>query len=349
MNIVVKLKELIKQNGSIPVDKFMEMVVPYYYKNNSPFGKNGDFVTAPEVSQMFGEMIGIWCANHWLNKGKNKFTLVEIGGGNGTLMDDLLRGTKNIKGFHDSIEQIAMVEISPALKEKQKAKILFSKINWYSDLKELDSENCIIICNEFFDALPIKQFIKEQDGFKEVHIGLKDDEFEFVTKSISLSNPTSHPELVSGSIEMLKQVQHDKNMGFSIIEKSESSIRYAEVIKQKISSIGAALIIDYGYIEPSYKSTLQALKNHKFHNVLKEIGEADITAHVDFKSLAKVFDSFKADIIPQGDFLIRCGIMARAAMLIDKGADPKEIHEALARLINNDQMGQLFKVLEITN
>ncbi len=329
MNIVATLKELIKQSGSIPVDKFMEMVIPYYYKNNNPFGKKGDFVTAPEVSQMFGEMIGIWCANHWLNKGKNKFTLVEIGGGNGTLMADLLRGTKNVKGFHDAIKQIAMVEISPSLQEKQKSKILFSNINWYSDLKEVDSENCIVICNEFFDALPIKQFIKEQDGFKEIHIGLKNDEFEFVTKSISW-----HLGDLCG-------------VGV-IVEKSESSIRYAEVIKQKIGSAGAAIIIDYGYVETSYKSTLQALKSHKFHNVLKEIGEADITAHVDFKSLAKVFDDFKANIIPQGDFLIKCGIMARAAMLIDNGADPKEIHEALARLINNDQMGQLFKVLEIT-
>lgn len=328
MSLKALLKNLISLNGSIPVDKFMEVVVPYYYQNSKPFGKKGDFITAPEVSQMFGEMIGIWCANHWFNKGQNKFTLVEIGGGNGTLMADLLRGTKNIKGFHDSIEQIVMVEISQALKEKQKSKILFSNICWYNDLKELDSENCIVICNEFFDALPIKQFIKEQGGFKEVHIGLKDDEFEFVTKSISSD---------------LDELCRDGG----IVEKSESSIRYAEVIKQKIGSKGAALIIDYGYIGPSYKSTLQALKSHKFHNVLKEIGEADITAHVDFKSLAKVFDSFKADIIPQGDFLIRWGIMARAAMLIDNGADPKEIHEALARLINNDQMGQLFKVLEI--
>jgi NADH dehydrogenase [ubiquinone] 1 alpha subcomplex assembly factor 7 len=325
MNLESHIKNLISVNGPIGVDQFMEVVISHYYKNNNPFGSKGDFITAPEISQMFGEIIGIWCANHWMNTGSNKFTLVEIGGGNGTLMNDLLRGTKHIPNFHQSITQIAMIEISPLLQAKQKSTINFSNIAWYNDLNELDAENCIIICNEFFDALPIKQFIKEDDGFREILVALNNDNFEFIKSSHLVHNLT-------------------KASTRSIIETSNVSLAYANSIKNKLGKGGAALIIDYGYIDPPYKSTLQALKNHKYHDALSDLGTADITALVDFKALGEVFQNSK--ITTQGEFLKAYGIDARAQSLIKNGANPQEITSALHRLTNPEQMGSLFKVLE---
>ncbi len=328
MSITPKLRELIEQSGPMPIDKFMELVIPYYYSNQTPFGKAGDFVTAPAISQMFGEIIGIWCANYWLNNGKNKFTLVEIGGGDGTLMADLIRSTKNVEGFHQAIEKIVMVETSPALVEKQRLKINFSRVDWCTHLENVESNDCIVVCNEFFDALPIKQFVFTNEGIKELAVGVENEEFCYVHL------PTSETFI-------------DEYKVGRVIEKSSQSLRYAEVINKKIGSNGAALIIDYGYLLPTYKSTLQAVKAHKFHPVLQDIGEADLTAHVDFGCLKNIFTERHVEVMPQGDFLIRYGIMARAASLIASGADSREIHQALARLVNNDQMGQLFKVLEI--
>lgn len=325
MNLESHIKNLISFNGPIGVDQFMEVVISHYYKNNNPFGSKGDFITAPEISQMFGEIVGIWCANHWMNTGSNTFTLVEIGGGNGTLMSDLLRGTKHIPKFHQSITQIAMVEISPLLQAKQKSTINFSNIAWYNDLNELDTENCIIICNEFFDALPIKQFIKEDDGFKEILVTLNNGKFEFIKSSRLFHNLTS------------------ASTG-SIIETSSASLAYASVIKNKIGKNGKALIIDYGYVDPPYKSTLQALKHHKYHDVLSDLGTADITALVDFKALGEVFPNSK--ITTQGEFFKTYGIEARAQSLIQNGANANEVNLALYRLTAAEQMGSLFKVLE---
>ncbi len=327
MNFESSIKKLIEVNGPIPIDQFMELVVSYYYANNNPFGCDGDFITAPEISQMFGEIIGIWCANHWLESNSRPFTLVEIGGGNGTLMSDLIRGTKHIPNFHKSIIEIAMVETSPALAQKQSKKINFPRIKWHQHISEVEAQDCIVICNEFFDALPIKQFKKDKDGLKEVLVGATEDHLMFTT---------------SRSFNIEEKLKID-----SIIETSPASTVYANLIREKIGDHGAGLIIDYGYIEPTYKSTLQAVKKNRYHNILSEIGTADITAHVDFKSLAKIFK--QSEILSQGEFLKKYGIEIRAKSLISNGGNINEINSQLDRLISLEHMGELFKAMIVRN
>lgn len=299
----------------LPVDEFMQLAISEYYANNNPFGVEGDFITAPEISQMFGEVIGAWIVFNWREKGGGSFNLVEIGGGRGTLMYDILTSTKVFKDFHEALNSLYMVESSQALGKLQKNKLKEFDPIVLKDVSEIESQNNIIFCNEFFDALPIKQF----------HSLTKEERF----------------------------VINDGGLRFNfgeeyIIESSPASLNYANKIADKIKG-GFALIVDYGYIEPPMKSTMQAVKNHKYHDVLQDIGKADITALVDFKALKSLFEGmgFNANLSTQSEFLIRNGIMIRADLLIKSGANPQTIEQDLNRLISKSEMGELFKVLEI--
>ncbi|MBA8666665.1 SAM-dependent methyltransferase [Holosporaceae bacterium 'Namur'] len=333
MNPNERIRSLIHFNQGIPLDQFLSICISYYYNTRDPFGKKGDFITAPEITQMFGEIIGIWCANAWIKLGMPKFNLVEIGGGRGTLMDDLLRGTKHIREFAENIRNIYMIETSESLKSIQRQKLSLHNYNfiWLDDIENLEPNPNIIINNEFFDALPIKQFIKSKHGFKEVFITLKENKFVFAPLGVEIQS----------DIECKAD---------DIIEVSPVRESYANKIATIIKDYGGAgLIIDYGYINSPFISTLQAMKDNTYHNIFHNIGEADLTSHVDFDSLIKIFENEKLQYLfsTQGEFLKKCGIEFRAEQLIKNGADKKKIQSELYRLVDKEQMGELFKVLEI--
>ena len=329
----IYIRNLIKREGDLPLDKFLSIVIEYYYKNNTPIGKKGDFITAPEVSQMFGEIIGIWCANHWIKHSKPKFALVEMGAGYGTMMKDLLRATTHVKGFHEALEYIYIVEISDYLigKQKNNLKEYENKLKWVDSIADIQNENVLFVTNEFFDALPTKQFIKRDGDFYEVMVGINSK------KRLSLYASDHKVDFIDNDCPQE-----------GIIEFSLASMKIAKQIANKLDSkFSAALIIDYGYEHKSYISSLQAVKDHQYTEVLEDIGHADITYHVDFSSLQEYFSTLQTKLSTQGDFLITHGIYTRAEQLIRNGANPETIQNELSRLTGHEQMGALFKVLEV--
>ncbi|KIE05056.1 hypothetical protein NF27_EY01520 [Candidatus Jidaibacter acanthamoeba] len=333
MNPNERIRSLIHSNQGIPLDQFMSLCISYYYNTRDPFGKKGDFITAPEISQMFGEIIGIWCVNAWINLGKPKFNLVEIGGGRGTLMDDLLRGTKHIGEFGEDIQKIYMVETSESLKSIQRQKLSRHNYNfiWLKDIENLEPCYNIIINNEFFDALPIKQFIKVRHGFREIYVTLKENEFILMP--------------LGAEIQLDIECKAE-----DIIEVSPVRESYANKITTCLKDYGgAALIIDYGYLNPPFISTLQAMKDNAYLDIFHNIGNSDLTSHVDFSSLINIFkrEELQCLFSTQGEFLRKCGIEFRAEQLIKNGADKKKIQSELGRLVDKEQMGELFKVLEL--
>ncbi|MDF3047800.1 MAG: hypothetical protein K0R73_918 [Candidatus Midichloriaceae bacterium] len=305
----------------IPIDEFMRSAIRNYYQNNESIGANGDFITAPEISQMFGEMVGIWCATQY-QKINTSFYLVELGAGKGTMMKDILRSTKHIPGFHENLRSIVIVENSTKLIEKQAQNLRDYDVTWVDDISHLPSGNLIIVANEFLDALPIKQFERVSGIFYELGVG----NVRISPAQIQADCPEN------GIIEICPDAQD---------------------IAEKLAERGnlSTLFIDYGYFTPPYKSTLQAVKGHKYHDVFSNIGEADITAHVDFGALNDIFSKhgIKTHYQTQRDFLCNHGIQIRAQVLIKNGADHKVISQALERLISPMQMGDLFKVLEVFN
>lgn len=328
------IDQLINIHGYVSIDQFMKIALQEYYANENSIGGSGDFITAPEISQMFGEIIGVWCASKYEARQYTSFSLLEMGPGRGTMMKDILRATKNAPGFHANLESIILLETSPKLRDIQKAALseYKDKLIWIDSIEQLEAkENLIAVANEFFDALPIKQFQLSKGAWQELGI----------TRAIGETD--LHIAQVRQS--MLNLADAAEN---SIIEISPAS----ELIARNLASSAAnldVLIIDYGYLQPTGKSTLQAVKNHKYHNPLSDIGSADITAHVDFNMLSNWFkdEGCTSASCAQGEFLKKYGIELRAQKLIESRADAADIHSALSRLTDPSQMGSLFKVLEI--
>lgn len=279
----MKLQQLIiseiEQTGPMPVDRYMELCLAHpqhgYYMKQDPFGQAGDFVTAPEISQIFGEMIGIWAITQWQKLGApENCALVEAGPGRGTLMADILRAIKVVPSFKPEIH---LVEISPVLKRKQKEK-LGDGISWHNKIPELDKPS-IFIANEFFDALPIKQFI----GKTERKIVAENGRLAF---NLAVEDGLVK-ETCPIALELMKQISHN----------------YA-----------AGIIIDYGYIENRKIDTLQALRGHNYTSPLENPGDCDLTAHVDFGGLASISEK-KCQITTQREFLLAHGADVRAKIL----------------------------------
>ena len=289
-----KIISEIKATGPMAVDRYMELCNTHYYATRDPFGVNGDFITAPEISQIFGEMLGIWAIMEWEKlKRPKKIAIIEIGPGRGTLMADLLRAIKLAPQF---MPEIHLVEFSPTLQKLQEKTLAKHKVTWHTEIPNLKTPT-LIIANEFFDALPIKQFTPE--GERLIH-------------------------------------EKEGKLYFNSNEVTVEICPLAKPIMQKIAKASAAAIIDYGYFTPTGANTLQAVKNHKFHNVLEDCGEADLTAHVNFAELAANCIK-KPKLMTQKDFLLGFGADVRAKIL------GKE--QDLQRLIAPEQMGELFKVL----
>ena len=303
------------------LDEFMGKALTFYYNNRDPFGVDGDFTTAPEISQLFGEIIGIWAVQKWVVMGSpSTFNLIEIGPGRGTLMSDLLRGTEHIKPFHDAMN-INLVETSDTLQHKQRKTLKNYDISWHDHLSNISNDlPCIIIANEFFDALPIRQFKYTNDTWQEHYI----NNGEIVW--INIDNPpikSTLPTPKSGDIFEYSHIQED----------------YAKLLS---TYHGACVFIDYGYATSAYGDSAQALYKHEPCAITDHVGEADLTTHIDFEWLSTFFKNTTTKT--QSQFLIENGISIRYQHL-----NNPELTSGYERLMSPDKMGNLFKVLEITN
>lgn len=329
-----RLKAQISRTGPISVAEYMARCLldadDGYYTRRDPFGLAGDFITAPEVSQMFGELIGLCLAQGWIDQGRpERFLLVELGPGRGTLMSDILSATHVVSGFAEAAE-VWLVEASNALREIQAEVIDHEQINWVDNFADLPDGPVYLVANEFFDALPVRQFQKTEMGWAERMVGIDNEKLVF-----GLSPPVPPPlgaetQYTTGDIFEVNPQAHD------IMAQTAERIR---------DFGGVALVIDYGDWGSS-GDTFQAVRHHKYVDVLCEPGTADLTAHVDFRALAGAADAVNATALtPQGQFLEALGITIRAERLIGAGAQRPNIERDLLRLTSESEMGALFKVL----
>ncbi|MGE5546088.1 MAG: class I SAM-dependent methyltransferase [Solirubrobacterales bacterium] len=333
-----RLAQRIRRDGPIPVSDFMAEALAHYYGTRDPFGARGDFTTAPEISQMFGELIGLWCAVVWQSMGMpSRVVLAEIGPGRGTLMADLLRAARTVPPFLAAAE-IWLVETSPTLRQKQRKTLAGHTVSWAERFEDLPAGPLLLIANELFDALPIRQFEKRDGAWRERVVGLSDHGLEFV------AGPEAMPDLPA---ELLAAPEG------SVLETCPEGRRLAGLVGARLNrEPGAALIIDYGHVRSAAGDTLQAVKRHKFHPVLEAPGTADLTAHVDFEALAVAAMPARAwGPVTQGGFLRHMGIETRAALLARAGGTKVEadLQGQLRRLIDPGEMGTLFKVMALAH
>ena len=342
------LEEIIKYNEPITIEKFIEISLyseKGYYKKSDVIGKKGDFITAPEISQLFGEILGLFIYNFWSSSIKKSFNLVELGPGKGTLLLDILKVTNVDDNFVDSLD-INLVEKNIKLIEDQKTLLKknnmnFNRIKWFDDFK-IDNKNPIIVlANEFFDCFPVRQFYKKKNKWNE--------------KMVQFNSNENYLQLKDKQIKDLKTLDLIKSYNPSdILEISETRERYFSKICKKIYSVGGCMIaIDYGYIEKPKNFTLQALFNNKKSNVLDNIGCQDISSLVDFDKLIKIVKNYDLKIYlfnSQHDFLLKYGINERYHRLSSKcsEAQKKIIKNGMDRIMDKNNMGSLFKVLIIT-
>ena len=342
------LKTEINAQGPITVARYMELALGHvehgYYMKQDPFGKAGDFITAPEISQMFGEMIGLWACVVWQAMGSpDPINVVEVGPGRGTLMADALRATHMVEAFEDAA-RVWLVETSPVLRQAQKKTLAPTMMMpaWRDRFADVGPGPVIVWGNEFFDALPIHQYVRADDGWRERVVGLNDegDGLAF-TVSADKIDATLIPEEV-----------RDAPSGGIYEDQALSRAVMGEIAKRVVEHGGAALFFDYGHGEHAIGETLQAVKSHNYADVLKNPGDQDITAHVDFAQLAEAAREAGADVfgpVPQGAFLERLGMRRRADALM-MNANPEQLQEidaAYQRLTGAEQMGSLFKVMAV--
>ncbi len=311
-----------------------------YYRTQDPFGAKGDFVTAPDISQVFGELLGLWLATAWVEAGKpSPFRLVELGPGRGQLLVDLIRATTNVPGFLDAAD-LHLVESSDKLRDVQRQALGDLSIHWHDRLEDVPSGPLYLIGNEFLDALPIHQLIKTTNAWDERLVGLDDDGTLCYTSAPAL------PELIS------LIVGGDEAAFGTIAEISFSRTRLSEMLGRRLAEDGGvALLIDYGaWVDRPTGDTLQAVSRHQPIDPLSMPGLADITAQVDFRAIGQAAGEGGAAIygpVPQGTFLRTLGIEPRIAMLLKEADEDQRqaLRGALFRLTDASAMGEVFKVL----
>ena len=339
-----KIIKILKEKKSIPLDKFIDIALydkktGYYIKNN-PLGKEGDFITSPLISKLFSEMLALWFISFWKNLGKpKKIIIVELGPGDGSLCNDLLKVFKKFNDFYNCLE-INLLEISYKLKKTQNEKIKNSKVKWISKINEVKGGPVVFLGNEFFDALPIKQICKRKNLLVEKHVALKNNkkELKFLYKKIDK-----------------KLIKYDKIVSLyknkDILEYPINAIEYLSEISKKINKFnGAILIFDYGYILNKNENTLQSVINHKYNSFFSNIGSSDITSHVNFGLFSEILKKNNLEvkkITTQNEFLQKMGIIERANILSRNMTfkSKANMYYRLKRLLNPNEMGELFKVL----
>lgn len=340
-----RIRQIIAASGPLTVGQYMAMCLGDpdhgYYMQRSPFGVEGDFTTAPEISQIFGELIGLWAADYWQRMGMpDPVILAEFGPGRGTLMQDILRAAGTLPAFRQAL-QPWLIETSPRLRTIQQRTLAREKAQWGETLADLPSGPLIAIANEFFDALPIRQFIRQADGWHERLVGLQGERLSFMIS----------PRPDKNIVDLLAE-EHMSAKENEIAEICPDGQRIAAEIAARLQrQDGVLLFFDYGPAHSAPGDSLQALRGHRFHEPLTDPGEADITAHVDFQRLlesARLKGARTAGPLTQGEFLSRLGLHQRADILARK--NPKKAREVLRgakRLSAPEEMGILFKAAAI--
>ena len=313
-----------------------------YYMKKNPFGEKGDFVTSPNISILFSEMIALWIISFWKYlKCPKKFNLIELGAGNGSMMKEIINTFEKFPNIKRSCK-IYIYEKSIYLKNIQKKNLKKKNITWLKDLNKLSKNPNIFIANEFFDALPIKQFIKKKNKWYERNV----DFFKF--------NESRYLDILTNIKKLEKKIGFKISYNQKFIEFSPQANNYLKIISKKIKSFkGGLLIIDYGYLSENMKNTLQSVLNHKYNDVLDNFGKADITYSVNFNLINKIINKFNLKTIgitTQDKFLTNLGILKRAEIIsinlpFSKKAD---IYYRLKRLIGKNFMGKLFKVMFVS-
>jgi NADH dehydrogenase [ubiquinone] 1 alpha subcomplex assembly factor 7 len=384
-----ELAELIGQEGPIGISRYMALCLGHpshgYYMKQDPFGADGDFTTAPEISQIFGELIGLWAASVWQVMGAPaSIRLVELGPGRGTLMQDMLRAARALPGFGAALS-VHLVEMSPVLRERQKATLAASgaEPRWHERIDEALEGPAIIVANEFLDALPFDQFVRTPDGWRERLVGLDDEgrlAFGLAQRAPSplagegwgegsrhvasasltrtadvsdLSDPSSGP---SGHLLPQGEKGEAVPVGTIFEHPLAASEAVAAVSRHVAAEGGAGLFIDYGPAHSGFGDTLQALKRHGFVDVLAEPGDADLTVHVDFARMAQsglAAGAAAHGAVTQRDFLLALGLQQRFEAL-SRRATPEQaqtLASGVQRLIETGPtgMGELFKVLAVAD
>lgn len=356
MPIDSNIRNIIKAEGYITVDDMMREVLSTnnqsYYRSTEAIGAKGDFITAPEVSQLFGETIGIWVTLEWQKLGSpNSFSILELGPGQGVLMRDLLRVAKLSPSLFNGAK-IYLHDINPFFIQKQKENLAsFNKeIKWLTKISELPNIPTIVIANEFFDALPIKQFIK-----------IKDLWYESILKINPVDSRIKYDKIqLRSALQNQLLAEHPAAYDGAVLEESLESLDVTRFLAAHLfKNKGSALFIDYGYdietpmrARTQYNVTLQAIKDHQYSTIIDSLGEADLSAHVDFQALKKAAleqGASNARVLTQADFLKNYGIIDRLKQLKNKSPEYSEILEhQTERLISEKQMGTLFKALEFS-
>jgi NADH dehydrogenase [ubiquinone] 1 alpha subcomplex assembly factor 7 len=329
------IREMIMSDGPMGLDRYMTLALGHphhgYYITRDPLGRAGDFTTAPEISQVFGELLGIWAVAQWQAMGEPaSFLLVELGPGRGTLMADLLRAAQ-VRPRFGAAARLHLIETSPVLRAAQ-AERLGPGATWHFNLESLPAGPALIIANEFFDALPIRQFEARGGRWFERLVGLAGEGFRLglSPRPVRLGVPAEEG---------------------AVMETAPEREAVAEALGHRLAGQGgAALVIDYGHGQTAPGDTLQAMRAHGFAAVLAHPGEADITAHVDFEQLGHAFrrgGAMVPALMTQGDFLAAMGLAQRVEKLAGQlaGADRENFLIGAKRLAEAGQMGSLFKVM----
>jgi NADH dehydrogenase [ubiquinone] 1 alpha subcomplex assembly factor 7 len=348
--LLSEIKKLIRSAGPMPVWRYMQMCLTHpehgYYVSRDPLGREGDFVTAPEVSQMFGELLGLWAASVWKAMGAPPLIrLVELGPGRGTMMADALRALRVLPPLYQAIS-VHLVEINPVLRDKQRNALSGVRtLRWHANIDEVPPGPAIILANEYFDVLPIHQVMRRPTGWHERVVEIDGDgKLVFGVAA----EPMLRFEI------LLPPVVREAPLGAIFEWRQDAEIM--KIATRVRDQGGAALIIDYGHLRSDAGDTFQAIARHSFTDPLKDPGMADVTAHVDFQALGRAAEDVGARVhgpVQQGEFLKRLGIETRAVTLMAKASHEvsEDISDALRRLVEGGRsgMGEMFKVIGISD
>jgi NADH dehydrogenase [ubiquinone] 1 alpha subcomplex assembly factor 7 len=349
--LAAEIRRQISIAGPMPVSQFMDLCLSHpeygYYMSRDPIGGHGDFITAPEISQIFGELIGLWAAEVWRLMGKPAdIHLIELGPGRGTLMLDALRASRAAPEFRKALA-VHLVETSPALRQRQRETLadFDAPIFWHGSLSDISAGPAIVLANEFFDALPIHQAIKQSDGWHERVVALDkkgDLTFGHAAAPLRSFDQALPHQVRQAAVGAIYEWRPDRVVG--------------DISRRVVQDGGAALVIDYGHAASAAGDTLQAVRGHAYTDPLAEPGLADLTAHVDFEALASSARSAGARThgpIEQAVFLRRIGIDTRAAALkaVAPQAIATKIDASVARLTAGERtgMGAMFKVMVLSH
>jgi SAM-dependent MidA family methyltransferase len=339
MTLKSKIRELIHCDGPMSIEQFWQICMSDpqygYYHTRDPLGAEGDFITAPEISQIFGELIGVWAVSVWQSMGSPaSCQLVELGPGRGTLLADALRAAKLEPGFIKAIN-LHLIETSPYLRNRQAEILQHYNPEWHSSMDGVTKGPTIIIANEFIDALPIRQFVRKKAKWHERCITVDEGDglqFSAMPEAADFTPP------IWGA-------------GGDIFETRPAVTKIvADMAWRKAPLIG--LFIDYGHAETSTGDTLQAVYNHQYTDILERPGEVDLTSHVDFADFRRQAEDAglkTSEIMTQARFLLSLGLKQRCQKLMANStpAQAVSIKTAASRLVDTRQMGELFKVMVI--